>query len=96
MTFLIEQTKLALMHKICIDVTHLTLLTTYVLWENTSCNVYKKIQEEGLLTFPSQRYIHKLTSALSVETGLTDSTLKYLDARVVKLNEREKIGYLLR
>ena len=93
-TFLIEQMELTFMqnmHRHYLP----DLFPTCALWENTLCNVYKKIQEEGLLTIPSQRYIHKLTSALSVDTGLTDSTWKYLDARVTKLNERAKIGSLL-
>lgn len=38
-----------------------------------------------MLTLPSQRYI-KLTSALSIDTGLSEQTLKYLEARATKLN----------
>ena len=66
MKFLIEQMELAFTHNIhrrCSP----DLLSTCVLWENTSSNLYKKIREEGLLTIPSQRYIHKLASALSVD-----------------------------
>ena len=57
--------------------------------------IYINIRDENVLTLPSQRYIHQLTSAISVDTGLTDETLRYLEARVKKLNEREKIGALL-
>ena len=92
--FLIEQLELAFMHnkhrRYSSD-----LLSTCVLWENTSSNLYKQIREEGVLTLPSQRYIQQLTSAISVDTGLTEHTLKYLEARAAKLNEREKIGALL-
>ena len=56
---------------------------------------FQQIREEGVLTFPSQRYIQKLSSAISMDTGLTKQTLKYLEARAAKLNEREKIGVLL-
>ena len=61
------------------------LLSTCVLWENKSSNLYKQIHEEGILTLPSQRYVQKLNSAISMDTGLTEQTL----------NEREKIGALL-
>lgn len=37
----------------------------------------------------------KLTSALSTDTGLSEQTLKYIEAITEKLNEREKIGSLL-
>ena len=43
----------------------------------------------------SQCYIQKLSSAISMDTGLTKQTLKYLEARAAKFNEREKIGVLL-
>ena len=71
------------------------LLSMCVLWENTSSALYKQIREEGVLTLPSPRYIKKLTSALSMDTGLSEQTLKYLAARVAKLNEHEKIGSLI-
>lgn len=71
------------------------LLSSCVLWEDTSSNPYRQIRDENVLTLPSQRYIHHLTSAISVETGLINETLRYLEARVRKLNKREKIGALL-
>ena len=79
LVFLIEQLKLAIMH----DKHHRyssDLLSTCVLWENTSSNFYMQIREEGVLTFPSQCYIQKLFSAISMDTGLTKQTLKYLEA----------------
>ena len=92
--FLTEQLELAFMHskhrRYSSD-----LLSICVLWENTSPNLYKQIQTEGVLTLPTQRYIHKLTSAISVDTGLSEHTSRYLKARVAKLGEREKIGALL-
>ena len=48
-----------------------------------------------MLTIPSFRYIKKLISAISVETGLTDQSIKYLETRIAKLNDREKIGSLI-
>ena len=57
--------------------------------------MYRQIRDEGVLTLPSVRYIKKLNSALFVDTGLTQQTIKYLEARVAKLNELEKIGSLI-
>ena len=57
--FLIEQMHLTFMHnkhrRYSAD-----LLSTCVLWENTSTNLYKQIREEGHLTIPSLRYIKKV------------------------------------
>ena len=92
--FLIEQIQIAFMH-----VQHRRysseLLSMCVLWENTSSTLYRQICDEGVLTLPSVRYIKKLNSALFVDTGLTQQTIKYLEARVAKLNELEKIGSLI-
>ena len=62
---------------------------------NTSSNLNLLIRDEGLLTIPSIRYIKKLTSAISVETGLTEQTIKYLKARFLRLDDREKIVSLI-
>ena len=92
--FIIEQLKLTFMH-----IKHrrysADLLSICMLWENTSSNLCKQIPNECMLTIPSFRYIKKLISAISVETGLTDQTVKYLEARIAKLNDREKIGTLI-
>ena len=49
MIFLIEQMELAFMQNMHRRYSP-DLLSTCVLWENTSCDLYKKIREEGLLT----------------------------------------------
>ena len=68
------------------------ILSICVLWENASSSLYKQIRDEGLLTIPSTRYIKKLSSALSVETGLSEDIVNYLETRCQKLHNREKIG----
>ena len=60
--------------------------------KNTSSNPYRQIRNEGFLTIPSLRYIKKLTSAITVETGLIDQTMWYLEARITKLKNRKRIG----
>ena len=47
-----------------------------------------------MLIIPSTRHIKKLTSAVSVETSLSDNTIKYLEAICQKLHTQEKIGSL--
>ena len=54
-------------------------LSICILRENTSSSLYKEVRDEGLLTIPSTRYIKKLTPALSVEIGLTENIIKYID-----------------
>ena len=92
--FIIEQNQLAFMH-----VKHRRyppdFLSTCVLWEITYSNLYRQIRNEGLLTIPSLRYIKKLTSAITVETGLTDQPMRYLKARIAKLKNRERIRSLI-
>ena len=67
------------------------LLACSVLWENTSSSLYKQIISEGCLTLPSVRHIHRLTSAISVDTGLKVNTIRYLNAHIIKLEGREKV-----
>ena len=65
------------------------ILASAALWENTSPALYRQIQEEGVLTLPSQKHIKSLTSAFSVEAGMSESTEQYLKARFASLNPRE-------
>ena len=92
--FLLEQLELSIVHD-----NHRRysseLLYLCVIWENTSSNLYKQIRDEGILSLPSQRYIQKLTSAISVDTGITKETLRYLEARIKKITEMDKVGTLI-
>ena len=69
----------------------LDLLCICVLWENASSSLYKQIQDEGLLTIPSTRYLKKLTPALSMETGLFENIIKYLEARKFYIRKNMEI-----
>ena len=71
------------------------LLAYAALWENTSPALYKQILEEDILALPSQRHLKNLTSAFSVDAGMSKSTEQYLKARISKLNEREKVVDLI-
>ena len=48
-----------------------------------------------MLTTVSTRYIKKLTSALPLETGLSENTIKYLKVGCQKIQNREKAGTLI-
>lgn len=88
--FIVEQLQLAFMNIKHSSYSH-DLLSIYVLWHNTyPVYIYKQIRDEDLLTVPSTRYIKELTSALSVETGLTENSIKYLKTRCQRLNNGKK------
>lgn len=59
-----------------------SLIATSILWENISPALYKQIVSEGLLCLPSSRHLKSYTSAVNVDSGLPDSTIKYLRARI--------------
>ena len=68
--------------KLCLVPSHArryspSLLACSVLWENASPSLYKQIISD-VITLPSIRHIHRLASAINIDTGLTDSTVKYL------------------
>lgn len=67
------------------------LLSICDLCENISSSLYKQIRDEGMLTIPSTKYIKKLTAALSVDTGLPENTIKYLEARCQKPPNPEEV-----
>ena len=54
-------------------------LSIFFLRENTSSSLYKEVRDDRLLTIPSTRYIKKVTPALSVEIGLTENIIRYID-----------------
>ncbi|QQP35180.1 Putative LOC101234561, partial [Caligus rogercresseyi] len=72
-----------------------TLLAVACLWENTSPSLYRMILRDGFLTLPSSSHLRRLSSAFSVERGVSEGTKAYLKARARKLDEREKIVALL-
>ena len=57
---------------------------------NVSPVLYKQIQADGVLTLPNYKYIRRLSSALTVDFHLSDSTILYLCARMAKLSQRER------
>ena len=62
------------------------LLATAVLWKTSSPSLYKQMRSEGYLTLPGFGYLQRLTTSLNVETGLSQSTFTYLQARAERLD----------
>ena len=46
--------------------------------------------KEGVLTLPSENRIQNLSSAFSMEAGMSEATKQYLKTRISSLNAREK------
>ena len=71
------------------------LLACAALWLEVSPALYKQIRSEEILTLPTERHLKDLTKAFTVETGISEATVKYLKARFSKLNDREKVVNLM-
>ncbi|QQP41473.1 Putative LOC101234561, partial [Caligus rogercresseyi] len=57
--------------------------------------LYKKLLSSSLLTIPSPRYLRSISRAVTIETGLPYSTIRYLKARIINLKKRERIVTLI-
>ena len=71
------------------------MLALGVMWHSYSPNLYRRILKDNVLTLPSVRRIYQLTSSLTVDFELTESTLSYLEAKILKLTEKDKIVNLI-
>ena len=67
------------------------LLATTATWLTTSTATYKQMLRDDVLCLPSISHLKRLLSAMTLETGLTSSTISYLSTRFKKLEERERI-----
>ena len=61
----------------------------------TSSTLYDALIKENLLCLPSSSHLKRLSSAYSLETGLSESTTAYLSERVKSLTEEEKTVAIL-
>ena len=97
LVFLIEQLELALCMISIVDIRR--TCSQHVCFGKIHLPTFiSKYERKGFLLFPlnASQPIQKLSSAISMDTGLTKQTLKYLKARSAKLNKHEKIGVLLK
>ena len=65
------------------------VLALACMWQNVTPALYKQIQADEILTLPNYKYVRRLSSALTVDFHLSDSTILYLSARMAKLSQRE-------
>ena len=70
-------------------------LWTCIKWLKTSPALYKQVLEEGLFTLPSISHLKRLSSAYSLETGLSDNTIAYLGERYKGLTDQQKVVSLI-
>ena len=59
------------------------------MWQNVSPALYKQIQADAVLTLPNCKYVRRLSSALTADLHLSDSTIVYLNARMANVCQRE-------
>ena len=60
-----------------------------VIWQKFSPTTYKHIFDEGVLTLLTDRHLRQLTSAITVDLELGESTKAYLKARRAKLKPKD-------
>jgi hypothetical protein len=67
------------------------LLSCAVMWQSQSPALYSKLISEEILSLPAVSHLKRLSSALSVDTGLSQGTMKYLKVRTSGMLPREKL-----
>lgn len=90
LSFIIEQMELLLKEPRRRRYSSFTIACA-IMWQNTSAALYNQLLGEGILTLPAVGYLKQLSSALAVETGLSQSTMNYLKRRATNLSAREKM-----
>ena len=59
------------------------------MWQSVSPALYKQIRAEGVLTLPDDKYVKRLSSAITVDFDLSEATVAYLKARKEKLTRKD-------
>lgn len=68
-----------------------SLLAMACVWMQSSPSLYRQIRNEALLLLPSPNTIKRLSSALSVDCGISSGSIAYLRARFSKLSEQDTL-----
>ena len=68
-----------------------SFLWAAITWQKTSPALYKLLREDGLMTLPSISYLKQLSSSFSLESGLSNSAVAYLEERIKALSVKEKV-----
>ena len=72
-----------------------SLLAMASLSENISPSSYKQMYSDRWLILPTWNYLQRLSSALNVDSELSDSTISYLKARFGRFAEKDKTVSIL-
>jgi hypothetical protein len=67
------------------------LLATAMMWQMTSPALYNQLLGEHIITLPCVRQLKRLSSALTVDGTLSDSTPSYLKMRLGNLGPRKRL-----
>ena len=94
MYFLIEQCRMSLKRKRSRRFSS-QLMALAVIWQKISPQLYRHMLHEDLLCLPSERHIKRISTALTVSSGLNESTLTYLSLRIKNLSARERHIHLM-
>ncbi len=94
LSFIIEQLELANCSK------HTRRYSTSFVWSaiswmKSSPALYRQLISEGMMTLPSISYLKQIASKVSLETGLSSSSIAYLETRFKSLNDNQKIVSLI-
>uniref|UniRef100_A0A0K2UUF1 Uncharacterized protein n=1 Tax=Lepeophtheirus salmonis TaxID=72036 RepID=A0A0K2UUF1_LEPSM len=65
----------------------------FVLWQKTCPILYRQIILPGLIFLPSQKHIKRLTSIVSMEAGISNSTSDYLNCKIASLDAKDRNFY---
>ena len=63
---------------------------TALTWMKTSPALYKMLLQDNLVTLPSLSYLKRISSAFSLESGLSTDVISYLQTRFNKLDSNQK------
>ena len=64
-------------------------LAVACMWDNVSPALYRLIQSSDVLTLPVDKYVRRLSSAITVDFDVSESTKAYLQARKEKLKRKD-------
>ena len=65
------------------------LLGMACMWRSISAALYKQIQRDDVFTLPDEKYIKRLSSAVTVDYDLSDATKAYLQTRKERLSKKD-------
>ena len=72
-----------------------SFIWTSLTWMKTAPALYKMLLQDGQLSLPSLSYLKRVSSAFSLESGLSTDVIAYLQTRFNNLDSTQKVVSLL-